>query len=87
MSSHTYKWDGEYRLQQMGGGIGDKLAQAAARVFLIWWDKQFTLLIVNAGITVSFFKRYVDDGNILCSPIDPSLMWDKNSKGLVRRPA
>ena len=35
MSSHTYKWDGEYRLQQRGGGIGDKLAQAAARVYLI----------------------------------------------------
>ena len=36
-------------------------------------------IIVNAGLTVSFYKRFVDDGNILCSP------WDRESKSLVGR--
>ena len=85
MSSHTYKWNGEYRLQGKGGGIGDKLAQAAARIYMIWWDNQFLLLITNAGLIVSLFKRYVDDGNILCPPIDKSLEWDKVSRSLVRK--
>ena len=39
MNNHTYKWNGLYKLQLKGGGIGDKLAQAAARIFMIWWDQ------------------------------------------------
>ena len=66
MSSHTYMWNGDYKLQLKGGGIGDKLAQAAARLYMIWWDKQFIVLLASANITVTFFKRYVDDGNVVC---------------------
>ena len=40
MLNHTYKWNRGYKLQLKGGGIGDKLAQAAARIFVIWWDRQ-----------------------------------------------
>ena len=36
MKNHTYRWNNSYRLQSSGGGIGDKLAQAAARLFMIW---------------------------------------------------
>ena len=43
------------------------------------------LLIVNAGLTLSFYKRYVDDGNILCPQIERSMVWDKNLKCLRRR--
>ena len=41
MTKHTYSWKGEVRVQQRGGGIGDKLAQAAARLYMIGWDKKF----------------------------------------------
>ena len=32
MKNHTYRWNQELKLQGKGGGIGDKLAQAAARL-------------------------------------------------------
>ena len=35
MTNHTYSWKGEVRIQSKGGGIGDKLAQAAARLYMI----------------------------------------------------
>ena len=38
MKHHTYKWNGNVWLQSDGGGIGDKLAQAAARLVMLWFD-------------------------------------------------
>ena len=34
---------------------------------------------------MSFYKRFVNDGNILCPPIEPNVVWDKESKSLIRQ--
>ena len=84
MKNHTYKWNGEVRLQSTGGGIGDKLAQAAARLVMIWFDGQFLNLLDNANITISFYKRYVDDGNLKLPAIEEGLVWNMESKTLKK---
>ena len=38
MSNHTYRFDGKVYQQEDGGPIGDELAQAVARIVMIWWD-------------------------------------------------
>ena len=62
MTNHTYKWDRGYRLQRTGGPIGDKLACAAARLFMVWFDRKLGDLLVTAGVMPRVYKRYVDDG-------------------------
>ena len=82
MENHTYKWNGKVYLKSEGGGIGDKLAQAAARLVMIWFDDQFLNLLAKANIEVSLYKRYVDDGNLKLPAIDEELAWDKESNSL-----
>ena len=86
MQSHTYKWNNDIRLQNTGGGIGDKLAQAAARLVMIWFDGELLATLAHANIAVSFYKRYVDDGNFKLPAIEEGVIWDKDRKSLVYSP-
>ena len=83
MSNHTYRWNGSVKVQGKGGGIGDKLAQAAARLYLIWWDNEFLCLVQSSGLVIRVYKRYVDDGNIKGCAVSPGLCWDENSRNVV----
>ena len=56
MSNHMYRWNDTVMLQTRGGGIGDKLAQAAARLFMIWWDSQFLLVLKAADLYLTLYK-------------------------------
>ena len=83
MANHTYRWKGEVRLQTRGGPIGDKLAQAAARLFMIWWDNKFLVLLESARLAVRLCKRYVDDSNLKLKALAPGAMWDCDRKSIV----
>ena len=85
MTNHTYRWNRSLKLQTRGGGIGDKLAQAAARLFMLWWDGEFMLLLKHAGMNVSLYKRYVDDGNCKAVALPPGVFWDSQSRTLVQK--
>ena len=84
MSNHMYRWNNLVMLQTRGGGIGDKLAQAAARLFMIWWDSQFLLVLKTAELTITLYKRYVDDGNCKVIAVPPGSCWDDASKRIVQ---
>ena len=84
MKSHTYKWNQEYHLQSSGGPIGDKLAQAAARLFMIWWDAQFLSLLKEAAINITLYKRFVDDSNLKGVAIRSDFGWDPDARQLVK---
>ena len=63
MSSHLFRFGGYVFLQEDGGPIGDELAQAVARLVMIWWDNKFLELCTTVGVDVLFYTRYVDDTN------------------------
>ena len=83
MISHTNSWNQDIKLQKRGAGIGDKLAEAATRLFMTWWDNEFLRLTANAGIVISLFKRYQDDANIMTPPIRGNVKWDCINKCLI----
>ena len=41
IKNHMYCFDGKFYKQEDGGPIGDELAQAIARIVMIWWDEKF----------------------------------------------
>ena len=84
MSNHTYLWNNTIKLQKNGGPIGDKLSQAAARLFLIWWDREFLLLVKSAGINITVYKRFVDDANGKAVAIDQGVIWCPEQRKLVK---
>ena len=43
------------------------------------------MLLVNAGLSVTLYKRYVDDSNIFCPPVSTDLEWDSKNRLLVKR--
>jgi hypothetical protein len=65
MENHTYTFNNMIRLQKKGGAIGLKVTQALARLYMLWWDKQFLKLAKDAGAELAMYKRYVDDTNII----------------------
>jgi len=83
MDNHTYTWNKETKLQTNGGGIGDKLAGEVARLYHVWFDRQFVLLIESANLSMAFYKRYVDDENIKAKAVSPGYNWDSRSSSLV----
>ena len=62
MSNHYYKFEGTIHKQVDGGPIGDVLAQAGTRLYMVWWDSELKRLIL-AQITIKMnlrvLKRYV----------------------------
>ena len=63
------------------------MAQAAARLVIIWFDRQLLRALEDAKIEVSLYKRYVDDGNFKLPAIEEGFVWDKNSKSLKKDPS
>ena len=65
MSAHVYKFNGEIRKQMNGGAIGLEMTGEIAGVFMMWWDRQLRERLVEEGMNVCLYKRYVDDINIV----------------------
>ena len=68
MSNHMYRFDGQYYHQSDGGPIGDELAQAVARMYMVWWDGKFLERCRSLQIEIPFYMRYVDDTDQLTIP-------------------
>ena len=83
ITNHTYSWKVEVRLKRKGSGIGDKLAQAVARLYMIWLDKNFLILLESSQVVVRLYKRYVDDGYVKLKALDHGAMGDSPSKTII----
>ena len=72
MENHLYTIDGKIYRQSEGGPIGLQATGAIARTFMIWWDKKFMERMreatCNMEWTCHMYMRYVDDGNMVCTP-------------------
>ena len=68
MGNHTYRFDGRIYKQKDGGPIGDEMSQAVARLTMIWFDERFLEKCTDEGMEIEFYKRYVDDSNMLAIP-------------------
>ena len=75
MKNHLYMLDGKVYHQREGGPIGLQLTGAIARAFMLWWDKKLMERLREATRKVRWecqmYLRYVDDGNIVCTPFPP----------------
>ena len=75
MKNHLYMLDGKVYHQSEGGPIGLQLTGAIARTFMLWWDKKLMEKLREATKKIRWechmYLRYVDDGNIVCTPFPP----------------
>ena len=72
MKNHVYMLDDKVYHQSEGGPIGLQLTGAVARTFMLWWDKTFMEKLKEATKNMDWecfmYMRYVDDGNMVCTP-------------------
>ena len=54
---------------------------------MIWWDKKFLALLESANLSVRFYKRFVDDGNIKLKALDSGAQWDSSTMQVIYRDA
>ena len=53
---------------------------------MIWFDRQLLSALEKANISISLYKRYVDDGNFKLPAIGEGIVWDKDSRSLKMGP-
>ena len=84
MKNHTYRFNNKYYKQSDGGPIGDELSQAVARIVMLWFDRKFKEACIKENIELVFYKRYVDDSNMLVIPSEEIKMkaeWKDEEEG------
>ena len=65
MKNHCFKFEGRLYRQEKGGSIGLDLTGVIAEIYMSWWDRELLILLREDGICVLFYKRYVDDSNMV----------------------
>ena len=65
MSAHVYKFEDKMMRQKKGGAIGLEMTGELAGVFMCWWDKMMKKKLMEDGVNIQLYKRYVDDINIV----------------------
>ena len=71
MSKHYYTFNGEIRRQSDGGATGNTLTMELARMFGLWWDKQYKKILEELQLKMMTYWRYVDENGNVTSSINP----------------
>ena len=85
LKNHIYKFAGVTRRQKEGGPIGNELAQALARMYLVWWDRRFLDELGRFGVHVLSYKRYVDDVNPICRRLEQKISTNEDTGEIVAK--
>ena len=80
MSSHTYSLGEQCKVQEEGGPIGLKLSGAIAKMFMVWWCREFKQAMVVAtralpSFKFHLYKIYVDDQGLVVEELPPGARY------------
>lgn len=75
MKNHVYTFNNEIEKQIKGGPIGLKLTGVLAKIFMIWWDREFARKLKDVGIVQKMNQRSVDDINVAAKATVPGLRY------------
>ena len=79
MGKHMYSFNGDVRLQLVGGPIGLKLSGVLAKVYMLYWSRHFQNIITrvtrNRNCMLYLCKLYVDDNNLAMEELEPGSRW------------
>ena len=75
MRNHCYMFEGRIYRQEEGGSIGLDLTGVVADIYMSWWDGRLMILLREAQLSTTLYKRYVDDINMVLKmgPLDKML--------------
>ena len=85
LDAHMYCFNNIFMKQRKGLGIGLKLAQAAARLYMLHWDMVYLNTLEKGGVVVDQYGRYVDDSEQITAVLPVGARWDNTLKKVVIR--
>ena len=56
-ATHVYRFDGTYYLQGDKGPIGHIITSIAARLVMIWFERQFQKLVTRLNLNILMYSR------------------------------
>ena len=86
LGSHLYLWRQEVRRQEEGLAIGLDLARAAARLFMLEWDRMFLQLVRDNFLTLYHYSRYLDDTGNGVKAIPLGMRWSEKEGRMIIHP-
>ena len=84
MSNHYYKFEGTIHKQVDGGPIGDVLAQAGTRLYMVWWDSEFSPN--HHQDEPQSIEKICDDLNLKTGILPLGSTWDRNREEVYIKP-
>ena len=75
-SHHFYGFGGSKYKQMEGGPIGLRGTCTMARLVMQIYDRKWMNRVVDAGLVVELYTRYMDDGRKLLQPIKRGWRWE-----------
>ena len=75
MSTHIYKFGGQYFLQSEGGPIGLRSTASLASLVMKIWDLCWRQLLDEENIDLISYMRYVDDARNFARPLAEGWRW------------
>ena len=78
--NYCYDFGGQTFLQGEGGPIGQRPTMAASRLVVNAFFEEYERILLEAGLTITLLKVYVDDGRQVTSLLKQGQRYDKEKK-------
>jgi hypothetical protein len=79
----VYQFGGVAYHQQQGGPIGARVTMCAARMVMQHWAREYTGILLKAGLRLPLFGGYVDDGRQGSTTLRRGMLFDEEKKTFV----
>lgn len=67
-----------------GGGIGVGIAGDVSNLFMVWWDRKLYKEIIDKGLVMKHYCRYVDDTNVVIKAIQSMEDKEKDENTMLK---
>ena len=75
MGTHVYSFGERLFIQRSGGPIGVRSTASLASVVMKYFDKKWSQMMLDEGLIVDNYSRYVDDCRMILASINPGWRW------------
>ena len=83
LKNHIFTFNSKIYKQTKGGAIGVGIAGDVANLFMVWWDRRMRAAVINRGIDMKLYSRYVDDTNLVVKAVNADETENKEEKTML----
>ena len=84
MNNHKYKFNGELRVKENEGSMGDELTGVLAEIKMLKWNIKFSSKLKSLHIENDINCRFIDDISVLPTVTKPGIVFRNNVLDMMK---